>query len=69
MRNRFPGKCYRCGGHVPTGEGHFERPSRRTYEKLELAAIGGRWLIQHADCAIKHRGTNHTYWKKVAANG
>lgn len=25
MRNRFQGTCYRCGGHVAKGAGHFER--------------------------------------------
>lgn len=42
MRNRYPGTCYRCGGHVAAGAGHFERHS-------------GSWRVQHADCAIKHR--------------
>lgn len=44
MRNRFPGTCYRCQGHVPTGEGHFER-------------LAGHWRVQHATCAIEFRGT------------
>lgn len=38
MRNRYPGTCYRCGGHVAAGEGHFER-------------FIGRWRTQHASCA------------------
>lgn len=44
MRNKYPGYCYRCSGYVEKGEGHFER-SR------------GFWRVQHADCAIKYRGT------------
>lgn len=44
MRNRFPGKCYRCGETVSAGEGHFER-------------FGRGWRVQHASCAIEHRGT------------
>lgn len=44
MRNRFPGECYRCKGWVAVGEGHFER-------------LGSRWRVQHATCAIEHRGT------------
>lgn len=44
MRNRFPGQCYRCQEHVPAGEGHFER-------------FAGGWRVQHAACAIEHRGT------------
>lgn len=42
MRNRHPGTCYRCGGHVQKGAGHFER-------------IPGGWRVQHADCCLKAR--------------
>lgn len=45
MRNRYPGTCYRCGGHVEKGEGHFERHQ-------------GDWRTQHADCAIRAREIN-----------
>ena len=45
MRNRYPGVCYRCGKSVAANEGHFERQN-------------GRWLVQHASCAITFRGTN-----------
>lgn len=45
MRNKFPGICYRCGFNVAAGEGHFER------------AKNG-WRVQHAECAITHRGTD-----------
>lgn len=45
MRNRYPGSCYRCGGTVVAGDGHFERNGRG-------------WRTQHASCAIKHRGTD-----------
>lgn len=44
MRNQYPGKCYRCGCIVETGKGHFER-------------FGQSWRLQHASCAIEHRGT------------
>ena len=44
MRNRFSGSCYRCTNIVGVGEGHFER-------------FHGGWRLQHASCAIKHRGT------------
>jgi len=44
MRNKFPGKCYRCGEIVAVGDGHFER-------------FAGGWRTQHAGCAIKYRGT------------
>lgn len=43
-RNAYPGPCYRCGATVQSGDGHFER-------------FRGGWRVQHADCAIKHRGT------------
>lgn len=43
MRNQYPGVCYRCGKIVEAGQGHFERHK-------------GGWRVQHADCAITHRG-------------
>jgi hypothetical protein len=46
MRNRFPGVCYRCGGHVAKNAGHFQR---------DRAAKC--WRTQHAECAIVYRGT------------
>ncbi|PER55777.1 hypothetical protein CN495_08470 [Bacillus thuringiensis] len=42
VRNKYAGTCYRCGGHVGVGEGHFER-------------YKGGWRTQHASCAIQHR--------------
>jgi len=48
MRNKFAGTCYRCGKTVEAGDGHFERKHRK-------------WRIQHASCAIKWRGTNHSF--------
>lgn len=45
MRNQHPGYCYRCGGWVEPQAGHFER-------------YNGYWRTQHAQCAIKYRGTN-----------
>lgn len=48
MRNKYPGKCYRCGQNVGPGDGHFER-------------IPGGWRVQHAECAIQHRGTKHQH--------
>lgn len=43
MRNQYPGSCYRCNKRVEAGAGHFER-------------FGNSWRLQHADCAIEHRG-------------
>ena len=48
MRNKFAGTCYRCGEICPAGEGHFER-----------TPFSHGWRVQHASCAIKHRGTDH----------
>ena len=42
MRNKYPGTCYRCHGHVAAGAGHFERHQ-------------GGWRTQHAQCAIQYR--------------
>lgn len=50
LRNKYSGYCYRCGGFVDRGEGHFERKRNG-------------WRLQHADCAVKYRGT------KVQGNG
>jgi hypothetical protein len=42
MRNRFAGPCYRCGGNVPAGAGHFER-------------TGHKWRVIHAKCVFEQR--------------
>ena len=42
MRNKYAGKCYRCGEMVNPGDGHFERRP-------------GGWRTQHASCAINAR--------------
>ena len=39
MRNKYPGKCYRCHNPVAPGDGHFER-------------YHGGWRVQHASCAV-----------------
>lgn len=43
MRNRYGGRCYRCGLWVDKGQGHFER-------------VPAGWRVQHATCAIAARG-------------
>ncbi|MBC2303409.1 hypothetical protein [Listeria booriae] len=48
MRNKYYGECYRCGKGCNPGAGHFER-------------YKGSWRLQHADCAIKYRGTSVHY--------
>jgi hypothetical protein len=47
MRNKYPGICYRCGKRVEAGEGHFEK----------IIGTKNSWRVQHAECAIKYRGT------------
>lgn len=47
MRNQFPGTCYRCGEEVAAGAGHFEKTPFTRF-----------WRVQHAECAIKFRGTD-----------
>jgi hypothetical protein len=61
MRNRFGGSCYRCGKYVEAGAGHFEAlaASRATKTK---------WRVQHAECAIFYRGTDHQYDKPETWN-
>lgn len=57
MRNAHPGTCYRCGHSVQKGEGHFEKVGRSHRKKWGNRCVG-KWLIQHAECAIKYRGTD-----------
>jgi DNA-directed RNA polymerase subunit RPC12/RpoP len=40
MRNKYPGVCFRCGAHVASGSGHFQREA-------------GRWLIRCKACVGK----------------
>jgi hypothetical protein len=40
MRNRFAGRCFRCGCEVKAGEGHFQRDS-------------GKWLVRCKSCVGK----------------
>lgn len=54
MRNEFGGQCYRCGEYVNPGDGHFERKR-------------GRWRVQHANCAIHHRGSDVVHESDVRA--
>lgn len=63
MRNSYPGTCYRCKTRVLAGDGHFER-------------FRGGWRLQHATCAIEHRGTpdperqaDRQRWLEAAAKG
>lgn len=62
MRNRFPGICYRCGRHVEAQQGHFESVTKAHRERWPKLGLG-KWLTQHAECAIKYRGTttHHLY--------
>ena len=56
-RNQFGGTCYRCGKWSAPGAGHFEKIPRR--KRLDgRAPEQGKWRLQHAGCAIDHRGTN-----------
>lgn len=43
MRNRFPGTCYMCGSHVPTGYGFFELVPKRQRR-------GGKWRVKCVKC-------------------
>lgn len=61
MRNKHPGICYRCGGFVGVGEGHFERVSRVHFKKWPGFSHASRWLIQHAECADRYYKTDVHY--------
>lgn len=41
MRNRYAGECVRCGVHVPTGAGYFQR------------MMAGRWVVRCLACVGK----------------
>lgn len=43
MRNMYPGTCYKCGRHVPTGLGFFERVNFKEH--------GRKWRVQCVECA------------------
>lgn len=60
MRNKYPGTCYRCGKHCAAGDGHFEKIGSRQWKKWGLLS-SSRFLVQHANCAIKYRGTPQHY--------
>lgn len=60
-RNRFPGQCYRCGKTVKANEGHFQQEDSRQFKHWPGYRRTGKWLLQHADCAIEHRGTTVHY--------
>lgn len=59
-RNKYAGICYRCGKPCAAGEGHFERVTNVQAKKWN-APRPEKWLIQHAACAIKYRGTDVHY--------
>lgn len=43
MRNAFPGVCYVCGEHVPTGFGFFERIPKSKRQ-------GRKWRVKCVKC-------------------
>lgn len=40
LRNRYAGKCFRCGADVPSGKGYFQR-------------MLGRWVVRCMACVGK----------------
>ena len=66
MRNIHPGTCYRCGEQVYPGTGHFEKVSKVQRKKWPDLGLRTAWLLQHAYCAIKYRGTDTHYQIKPA---
>jgi hypothetical protein len=54
MRNSYPGTCYRCKNPVKAKAGHFEKIP---WEERKAKKIFAKWRLQHAECAIKYRGT------------
>lgn len=65
MRNKYSGTCYRCGKTVAAGAGHFEKSTPAHAKKWRTQwSKWHKWLTQHAECAIKHRGTDVHYETK-----
>lgn len=60
MRNKYAGECYRCGGTVAAGEGHFEKVTNVQRRKGDTCSLPN-WLTQHAHCAIRFRGTDRHF--------
>lgn len=54
MRNIHPGICYRCNKIVGAKQGHIERV---VFDNAIRSQIKNKWRVQHAECAIKYRGT------------
>lgn len=52
MRNKYKGKCFKCGTEVKEGEGHFQavggmnKEQRKKYQSTV-------WLIRCKDCVGK----------------
>lgn len=66
MRNRFAGKCYRCGEIVEPGTGFFEKTDPKRAARLGLSTTS-KFLTQHKECSVKWYGTTHTYLKQKEA--
>jgi hypothetical protein len=66
MRNKYADVCYRCGGKVEAGEGHFEYQNFPGVKWPQFGQIRSTCLVQHATCAIKYRGTDTHYLYKPA---
>lgn len=60
MTNKYPGVCYRCGGHVAPGEGVFEKIGSRQIRKWGRFTRNN-WHVQHHECAKRWRGTSQHY--------
>lgn len=68
MRNSHPSPCYRCGLLVLAKHGHFERTSQKVHGKKWPGRDLPKWLVQHAVCAVKYRGTDvHYLYNPVGA--
>lgn len=60
-RNRDPGTCYRCGKMVDVGQGFVEKVTKRQRRKWREVLKPTDWLLQHATCASRHKGTDVHY--------
>lgn len=52
MRNRYPGKCLRCGNHVAANKGYFEKNNKRINEDLHYGKLD-KWSVRCMNCVRK----------------
>lgn len=50
MRNRFPGKCFKCQASVEAGKGFFQKVSTLSKEDRKKYLGFTKWLVRCNSC-------------------